>query len=251
MVTLWASYANFIDMAAEYSYIGNELEVFYQARNWKAYWAGKVHPFLGEEVLEVGAGIGANTEMLCSGRQKRWLCLEPDGTLLQGLRKRVESHPFRAAIDIQCGTIGTVPETERFDTVLYLDVLEHIEGDRSELEAACRLLRPGGYCVVLAPAHQWLYSPFDRSIGHYRRYSKASLAAAAPSSLGLRQLSYLDSVGLLASAGNRVCLRQSLPTAKQIGFWDRWLVPASVHIDKRLGFLLGKTVLGIWVRKGE
>jgi SAM-dependent methyltransferase len=241
----------FTDMTSKFTYIGNELDVFYLARNWKAYWADKVLPYLGAEVLEVGAGTGSNTELLCSGRQNRWLCLEPDGILVRALQTRVENHPHRAAIQVQCGMIGALAVTERFDTVLYMDVLEHIEGDRSELAAAGKLLRPGGHCIVLAPAHQWLYSPFDRSIGHFRRYSKASLAAAAPRCLELQRIVYLDSAGLLASAANKVCLRQSVPTAKQITFWDRWLVPVSVHIDKGLGFRLGKTVLGIWTKERD
>jgi hypothetical protein len=59
-------------------------------------------------------------------------------------------------------------------------------------------------------------------------------------------LAYLDCVGIMASLINRILLRQSLPNKKQIKFWDSYLVPLSVHLDKIIGFNLGKTVLGIW-----
>jgi SAM-dependent methyltransferase len=233
-------------MDFEYAYSGNELDVFYLARNWKAYWAGELRPYLGSDVLEVGAGTGSNTELLCSARHTRWLCLEPDEALLRGLARRVETHPCRAVIEARRGTLESIAEGERFDTILYIDVLEHIEDDRRELESASRLLRGGGFLVVLAPAHQWLYSPFDRAIGHYRRYSKESLAATAPGRLEPQRLFYLDSAGLLTSAANLLCLRQSLPTAGQIRFWDRWIVPVSVRMDRWLRLALGKTVVGVW-----
>jgi len=235
-------------MQPDYTYAGNELDVFYLARNWEAYWGAAIARYLGPEVLEVGAGIGANLELLCSPQQKRWVCLEPDKTLLTGLADRVKIHPYRNVIEMHCGTVASLPKNRAFDTVLYIDVLEHIEDDRAELEAASSLLRCGGFLVVLAPAHQRLYSPFDRSIGHYRRYSRRSLAAAGPHSLQAERLFYLDAAGLLASAANLLFLRQSLPTMQQIKFWDRWLVPLSGHLDRWCRFSVGKTVIGCWVK---
>jgi SAM-dependent methyltransferase len=236
-------------MSSEYSYIGSELDVFYLARNWKAYWAAKIGPYLGADVLEVGAGIGANTELLCSRHQKRWVCLEPDEALLNVLSERIASHPCRRTIQTRCGTIASIPQAETFNTILYIDVLEHIEDDRGELDAASRLLRNGGFLVILSPAHQRLYSPFDRAIGHYRRYSKKTLSAVAPPSLAQQDLFYLDAVGLFASSANLLCLRQALPTSQQIKFWDRVLVPMSTRIDKWLQFGVGKTVIGCWQKK--
>lgn len=236
-------------MSSEYTYLGNELDVFCLARNWKSYWRTVVSPYLGAEVLEVGAGIGANTELLCSGRQKRWVCLEPDGALLRRLVDRVANSPCKEVVEARSGTISSISKAEEFDTILYIDVLEHVEDDRRELDSASRRLRCGGTMVVLAPAHQWLYSPFDQSIGHWRRYSSSTLAAAAPVCLFPERLIYLDSVGLLASAANLLCLRQRQPTSRQIKFWDERLVPLSVLIDKHLGFALGKTVVGFWRKR--
>ena len=74
---------------------------------------------------------------------------------------------------------------------------------------------------MLSPAHQWLFSPFDAAIGHCRRYTKSSLRAvgAAVDEFRTKRLSYLDSCGLFASAGNRLLLRQAMPTLQQILFW--------------------------------
>jgi SAM-dependent methyltransferase len=235
-------------MESTLNYVGNELDVFSHAKNWKSYWGGFLSSYLGAEVLEVGAGIGANTELLCSDRQSRWVCLEPDRALVQRLSNHLKNHPRQAAIEARQGTLAAVSSEEAFDTILYIDVLEHIKDDRQEMERAGRLLRRGGSLIVLAPAHQWLYSPFDKSIGHYRRYSRKSLAAVAPNSLKMRRLIYLDSVGMLASSANALLLRQAMPTLRQIQFWDRWLVPMSRRIDAKIGFSLGKSVVGVWVK---
>ena len=144
------------------------------------------------------------------------------------------------------GTVRGLQGEPGFDAILYIDVLEHIADDAAELAAAARLLRPGGALIVLAPAHPWLYSPFDRAIGHHRRYTRRSLARIAPPGLRRLVLRYLDSVGLLASAGNRFLLRRSLPTPRDIARWDGLMVPISRRLDAWLAFRVGKSVLGVW-----
>ena len=110
-------------------------------------------------------------------------------------------------------------------------------------------LQPGGHLVVLSPAHQFLYTPFDRAIGHFRRYSRASLRAAAPPELRETNLIYLDSVGMIASAANRLLLSQSMPSEHQILAWDRLMIPVSRVLDPLFLNRVGKSVVGIWRRE--
>ena len=127
-----------------------------------------------------------------------------------------------------------------------MDVLEHIEDDSAEMERAARRLKPGGYAIVVSPAHNWLFSAFDKAIGHFRRYTKATLRATTPAGLELVRLRYLDSVGMLASLGNRMVLGSAMPTARQIAVWDKLMVPISRAIDPLLGYTVGKSILGVW-----
>ncbi len=197
-------------------------------------------------MLEVGAGIGSSTEAFCSGSASRWVCLEPDPRFAKHLEARVAAAELPAVCTAVCGGVADLDPGQRFDTILYIDVLEHIGADAEELARAVRLLRVGGSLIVLAPAHPWLYSPFDASIGHFRRYTRQSLADVVPPGLERRMLRYLDSVGLLTSLANRAILRRELPTVGNILFWDRMLVPLSRWIDPLLGFCCGRSVLGIW-----
>jgi hypothetical protein len=88
-------------------------------------------------------------------------------------------------------------------------VLEHIEDDKSEPARAIRLLRPGGRLIVLVPAHEALYSRFDKAIGHYRRYDRESLRSCSPPSSRLEKMEYRDCVGLIASTVNKFLLKQT------------------------------------------
>ena len=243
---------------AELPYVGNELELFAHARNWKRYWGSVIGPYLRGDVLEVGAGLGANTQVLRShaAAVRRWVCLEPDARLLEQLRNSVtsaneaSSSRERWNVEARLGTVESLGAGEQFDAILYIDVLEHIPDDAMEIRRAAARLRDGGHLIVLSPAHGWLFSPFDKAIGHHRRYTRESMKQAAEGAerLCLERCWYLDACGLFASVGNRVLLRQAMPTLSQILFWDRVLVPGSRVLDHLLFHRFGKSVLAIWRR---
>lgn len=226
------------------SYVGTELEIFSRAVNWKRYWADRIRPYIRGAVLEVGAGTGINTPFLKTADCASWLCLEPDAQLADQLHPRCET----LGCEVLVGTLEDVPAPLGFDTILYIDVLEHIADDRAELRRAAALLRAGGHLVVLSPAHQWLFTPFDAAIGHHRRYTRQTLRQAAPPALDLVRLDYLDAVGVLLSLGNRVALRQSMPTQGQVLLWDRMAVPVSRRLDWLVRYRAGKSVLAVWRR---
>jgi SAM-dependent methyltransferase len=233
---------------SEHTYVGGELELFAQANHWKRYWISQLRRYLQGSVLEVGAGIGTNTLLLRDGSEKRWVCLEPDPQLATELAEKMAASPAGRTSEIRTGTIATLLPGESFDSILYIDVLEHIEDDHGELRRAAGHLNPGGHLIVLSPAHAWLFSPFDKAIGHWRRYTARGLAATAPAELRLAKSFYLDSVGLLASAANRVLLHQSLPNARQIDLWDGVMVPCSKLLDPITGYRVGKSVVCVWER---
>lgn len=229
-----------------FEYIGSELELFAEAANWRAYWQRQATPFLGYRVLEVGAGIGTVTRDLCRPPVEHWVALEPD--LAMAARLEVDSQAGRlpAICEPRHGTTATLAPDERFDTVLYIDVLEHIQDDQAEVARAAQHLTPGGYLVVLAPAHQALYTEFDVAIGHFRRYGMARLLSVGVDGLGVCRARYLDSVGLIASLGNRLLLRSAQPTRRQIRLWDRVMVRLSRRLDPLFGYRLGKSALVVW-----
>lgn len=227
-------------------YGGGELELFRRAECWKRYFAGQLAPFLVGDVIEVGAGLGGTTHALCGPGARSWTALEPDREAAKRIEALLAVRPPGVPWRVAVGGIDDLPDAPAYDAAVYVDVLEHIEDDRGELARCVRRLRPGGSLCVVSPAHSWLFSPFDAAIGHHRRYSRASLVRLTPAASSLVRLRYLDSAGLLASLGNRLLLRQPMPTERQILFWDRVLVRLSRGLDPLTGYRCGKSVLAVW-----
>jgi SAM-dependent methyltransferase len=226
-------------------YQGSELDVFKGARNWKKYWSSQLRPYVRGAVLEVGGGIGANVPYIIHSGVTSITLLEPDAGLVQ--RAQTEMPASNGIpVDARHGSIDSLDANGRYETILYIDVIEHIEHDREELAKAARRLSSGGNLIVLVPAYNFLYSEFDKAIGHYRRYSRTTLSALQPPGCELVRLRNLDSAGLLASLVNKLFLRQSVPTEAQIALWDRVLVRASTVLDPLTGFLAGKTLVAVW-----
>lgn len=227
------------------AYEGSELETFAKAVNWKKYYVSFLKPYIKGHVLEVGAGIGGTTVFMCDGSQTSWICLEPDDKLSKQITQKIKKKQLPGCCKLFTGMLSDMPKKRQFDSILYIDVIEHIENDSKELQLAVKYLKPKGFLIIVVPAHQWLYSPFDKSIGHYRRYNKKMLKSVIPAGLEQKKLIYLDSAGLLASSSNKI-LKQDYPTERQVLFWDRVIVSISKFTDKIFRYLLGKEVIGIW-----
>jgi SAM-dependent methyltransferase len=235
----------------ELRYSGNELDLFAQAERWKSYWSSAIRKYISGTVLDVGGGIGANIPFLLNADVSSLTILEPDPELFARLKTESRRYRRSTPLILQNGALESAPGPMLYTTILYLDVLEHIADDRGELERAARFLAPSGYLIALVPAYQCLYTPFDEAIGHYRRYSRSSLAALSPPGCSLIVLKSLDIVGLLASFGNAVLLRQSTPSLRQIRFWDRVFVPLSRYLDPVTRFRIGKSILAVWQRESR
>jgi len=238
-------------MVTNYEYEGAELEIFQHAVCWKSYLAAQIGPSLRGDVLEVGAGIGANTRIFSNAGLSSWLAMEPDVKQAESMRAAFDQEPPPVPTEVFVGTLANVAADQRFDAVLYVDVLEHIEDDRLEVRRAMDHLRPDGTLIILSPAHQWLFTEFDRAVGHHRRYSAGSLRKIIPKGLSEQKLVYLDSVGMLASAANRFLLKSGRPSLGQIRLWDSVMVRSSRLLDPFTLHRIGKSILGIWERSSD
>ncbi len=232
-----------------YQYIGNELEIFKEATNWKEYVASTASPYIYGKVLEVGAGIGSTTSFLNNSKVTNWTCLEPDAHLFQKLVDRIKETETPVNCSAKNDTIFSIGTDKKFDTIIYVDVLEHIEKDQEEFIEASKHLESQGHLIVLSPAFSFLFSPFDRAIGHYRRYNKAAYKKLSSPEMELQQIKYLDSFGFFASLMNKLLLKQSYPSQKQVNFWDRLLIPISKISDRFFFYSFGKSILGVWRKK--
>lgn len=222
-------------------YIGDELPLFSKAIKWKKYWSSLIK--FTEEVenaIEVGAGIGGNIPFLLD-KSKNLYLIEPDSGFCKNyLNKSLEKYN---SIKIVNGTICDLDKEIFSDLIYYIDVLEHIENDKFELQNAASKLNLNGSIFVLVPAHFFLFTEFDRRVGHFRRYTRKSISKIIPSDYRVVRAKYLDSIGFFLGIFLKILPFKILPTEKNIFFWDRYLVPVSKLLDKLLFYKFGKSLL--------
>jgi hypothetical protein len=230
----------------KFSYVGSELELFANATNWKKYMSVKLRPYISGDVIEVGAGLGSSTKYLCNRSHARWLCLDPDASHVSHLNRLIAGRKLPPCCEARRGILADLAPDERADTIIYVDVLEHIENDEEEMRVAAAHLAPRGLIVALSPAFSSLYSPFDEAIGHYRRYVRNDARRLTVQSLTLQALFFLDSAGFFVSALNRIILRKPQPSVRDIRIWDKVFVPISVLSDEIFGRLFGKSIVMVW-----
>lgn len=230
-------------MKPAFTYPGKELELFGKANNWKKYVAAIINKYIQGDVAEVGAGTGNFSTFLHSDQVTSWTYVEPDENFRDILQHKIADNHLRA---------GTVHEKlsdtsiMHYDTLLYMDVLEHIQNDREEITMMIKNLKPGGHIVILAPAYQYLYSEFDKEIGHFRRYTKKQLANLFHQPDNIVYCKYVDTAGFITSFANRFLLRQKYPTQQQISIWNTLLIPLSVLTDKILLHSFGRSLILVW-----
>jgi SAM-dependent methyltransferase len=224
-------------------YIGNELELFQFATNWKNYFSKILTPYIKGNVLEVGAGYGVNTKYLYTHECIKWTFIEPDSNLASRIEEFTSDLILPKKIII--GTIDNI-SNELFDTIIYIDVLEHIEKSENEIDKIKSNLKPGGHLIILVPAFQFLFNDFDIRIGHFRRYNKRILRNEIRGKLLEKNMFYLDSCGLLASIANKLFLKQSEINLKQVKIWDKVMIPFSKIFDYLVLRKFGKSLIGIF-----
>jgi hypothetical protein len=233
----------------EKNYQGTELELFAHAINWKTYWSQILKHHAVGTVIEVGAGIGGSTNYIAHCGVGRYICVEPDPSLAAHLSTMVATGSLPNYCEIRCNLLSELPSDVQANAIFYIDVLEHIENDTEEIAIAAAHLMAGGRLIVLSPAFSWLYSPFDKSLGHHRRYSKKDVKRLTAPGLDLERVFFLDSLGMLLSMANRVILRYTSPTRGQIRLWDRNIIPISKHMDRIFSTIGGRSIVIVWKKK--
>ncbi len=223
------------------NYIGDELSLFEHAKNWKLYYTDILKYYINGDVVEVGAGLGGTTIFLQNSRVKSWICIEPDSKLIEILINKVKQNILPNFVTPINGNINSINSLK--DTFIYIDVIEHIENDKKELKDAYDLLNKNGHILIIVPAFNFLYNDFDKSIGHFRRYTKKTISDIIPLNGKVLKIQYLDSLGFFTSLVNKYILKQNYPKLSQILFWDKILIPFSKFFDHLFHFKFGKSLL--------
>lgn len=218
------------------------LERMAAAQAFNRWMFDRIGPWIGRRILEVGSGVGNMSQFFADG--EHLVLTDTDAGYRERLRQRFAG---RANVAVRELSLPHVPDglaAERFDTIVCLNVLEHIEDDRGSLAAMRRLLSPGGRLVLLVPALPWLYGSLDRALGHYRRYTAGLLRERyREAQLLVEHLEYFNLAGMPGWwLAGRVLKREIIPTSA-LGLYER-LVPL-FRLERFLPWRLGQSLIAI------
>lgn len=222
-------------------YFGRDLEAMAFATNYHKWIIDEFKPYLGQSVAEVGAGIGNFSELLVE-HTKHLVAFEPSENMYPLLKERFDKDDRVETINSMFGS-----ECSKFeghlDTIIYVNVLEHIENDAQELSCVYKILRHGGHALVFVPALSYLYSAFDKKLGHCRRYHKKDLVTLAEhAGFNIRKVNYFDLAGVMTWYVAFVLLKAQL-TGGKVSLYDKLVVPFMKKAESFVAPPVGKNLL--------
>lgn len=212
-----------------------------QAKGLNRWTLAQCRAFIGRRVLEAGCGIGNFTEQLLD--RERLICADHDPLYLQLLAAEV-AHLAQVRLlhaDLACPATYESLRDEKLDTVVCLNVLEHIEADEAVLASYLDVLMPGGHAILLVPAQPWLYSACDRALGHCRRYTTTDLRLKLQrAGFDVVLMKPFNRLGVAGWLVNKL-LRRTLLGAGQMRMYERML--AIAKLVEQFRFLPGLSLI--------
>ncbi|HLU75021.1 MAG TPA: class I SAM-dependent methyltransferase [Nonomuraea sp.] len=211
-----------------------------EARNYRKYEYDMVAPHVGRSLLEIGSGLGHFAEQFLP-RLDRLVVSDFDPYCVEQLKKRFADRDDVGVL--QFGLPTEIPLDDKVDTVVMMNVLEHIEDDAEALRSLARVTLPGGRIVIWVPGYMQLYGDFDRKVGHVRRYTPKTLADAVKrAELDIEVLKPINFLGGIAwwAAVRRGGV--GYPDPRLVKIYDRTVVPMTRLIERFIRPPFGQTV---------
>jgi SAM-dependent methyltransferase len=219
------------------------LQLVGSATRYNAWLLDRIHPYLGERVLDFGAGIGTFTEMLAS-LSEFVMAVEPEPDFVARLERRFAAWQNVEVVEAEAETLRETVPRASFDAVVCLNVLEHIGEHERALAELRDCLRPGGHLLLLVPAHPVLYGSIDRLHGHERRYRKRDLRSLLlGTGFSVEVLRYVNPVGAVGWFFAARVLRRRHVSPTQLRLYES-VVPVLRVID-RLDLPLGASLWAV------
>jgi len=219
------------------------LQSMRRARGLNRWILRQFQPYLGARVVEAGCGIGNFTELLLD--RPRLVCLDNDPLYVEMLNWRL-GHLENVRIeqfDLADAAAYAPLKREAIDTIVCLNVLEHIKADEDVLRAYHDLLEPGGHAIILVPAHMSLYGPCDAAIGHERRYTQVELHSKMQAAgFEIVQMGEFNRLGVPGWWLNKQLGRRDI-NPRQMRMFERLLPLAKAAEAMRLG--PGLSLIGV------
>lgn len=232
---------------SDFDYITSDLDDMSNAKNYSKWIISLIKPYIGDYILEVGAGCGNFTQVLLEVTNSKILTIEPSKKQFNLLLENLANHKERVSCEnIFSNTLVKNNTSIKFDTIIYNNVLEHIEYDVEELKNIKKLLKPNGHIVIYSPALPFLMSEFDKSIGHFHRYTKKEiLQKINQAGYTSVKFTYVDFIGVFLWLIKFKLLKSKRLGVESVKIFDSIIVPIISGLEKIIPIPIGKNVLVI------
>jgi SAM-dependent methyltransferase len=218
------------------------LECLADAPRFNRWMFERVQPWVGDRVLEIGSGIGNLSQFLVD--RPTVVLTDTSAEYLERLRERFRDTPNVEVMRLYLPTPEGPVADRRFDTIVCLNVLEHVADDVGSLKAMRRLLDQGGRLVLLVPALRALYGSLDRALGHVRRYTRGELRAKfEQNGFVVRRLEYFNMAGIPGWWVSGKLLGREIIPAGPMKLFDA-LVPL-FRLERFLPWRIGQSLIAI------
>lgn len=202
-----------------------------RAKGFNRWMLSQFSGFVGRRVFEAGCGIGNFTELLLD--RERLVCADYDPFYVELIDRRYGHMENVRTLRMDLAERDAVRRVaaERLDTIISLNVVEHIERDQEVLENFFEALQPGGHAIVLVPAHPSLFSECDRTLGHFRRYKREELVERFErAGFRIASVKEFNRFGVIGWWVNKVLRRREVSPG-QMRLYE-WLLPLAKLVDK-------------------
>ncbi|MDB9801891.1 class I SAM-dependent methyltransferase [Candidatus Pelagibacter ubique] len=219
-------------------YDGWELIAFDKANNFRKYQLQLISKFIAGNTAEIGPGRGSVVSNYIK-KIKSLDLYEPSSNLYYLLKKR-----YKLSKKIKVINNTFKKNQKKFNTIIYFDVLEHIQDDKDEINIALNNLKKNGHLIINVPAFNQLYSEFDKEVGHFKRYQKKDFKKILQKEKYQKiEMKYYDSIGFILALLSKVFKLNFKKNFKdKIVFWNN-LIPLSKIFDKLTFNLFGKSLM--------
>jgi SAM-dependent methyltransferase len=225
------------------SYYTHDLEALQNIPNYHAWIMDYFCPYISGQGTEFGAGMGAYSKKILPLLDGLNL-VEPSSNLIKILQEQfAENYKVSVVASPLEDCIGTLNDQSQ-DTVILINVLEHIENDSAALNQIFRVLRPNGHLLLFVPALEFLFSDMDRVLGHYRRYHQPNLCELIQQSgFKIVKSRYFDWLGVLPWFLVNTLGRQTKFNRTMVSIYDTIGVPVSRLLEMLIRLPFGKNII--------
>jgi len=232
-------------MTSPQSYEGHDLEILADLPNYYCWIIATFRPWLKGHTMEIGAGTGTVSKLIFDDVDSLAL-VEPSIHLTEQLPPSIANHKKVSIYNETSEQRLLKTDAQSLDTIIMVNVLEHIKDDSETILSLYRVLKPGGCLLLFVPALKFLYSELDREHGHHRRYHLAPLVNQLRShGFKIKYDRYFDLAGVLPwwlinTLGKKTHFSPGMALA-----YDRYIIPLTRLIERFISPPFGKNIIVI------